>query len=217
MDEDGIVRLGRRAPDRRSSADLRHRDSGRAADRPALASPPDDRFRPRSLRSLRRAAVHDQRAPDHRARGGRRHRHRVLPSGGLRRAAERRPGRRPAECELAAADRGQPDLGSRLSRRRPAGRGLRCRRRLLDQRVHVPDLRGLPLGNSPAAAAGHSGSEPRPLARLEGRLQPHRPLARAPDRAHRLERGHVFERRSERRGAPACLPRLRCRDVRARA
>ena len=101
-------------------------------------------------------------------------------------------------------------LGSLVGGLLVAGSGVG--RRLLDQRVHLPHLRGLPLAGSRPAAAGHCRREPRPLARPEGRLRPGRALAGAPDRAHRLERGDVLERRSQRGGAAARLPRLQRRE-----
>ena len=198
--------MGGGAPHRRSAADVCDRAAGRSPDRPALAAPPDDRRRPHALRGLRRASVCDDRDAGRRARSDRRHRDRLLPAGGVRGPAEPRRRRRSLERERASPDRRQPDLGSRLSRRRRTRRGLRGGRGLLDQRVHLPDLRGLPLGDPWPAAAGHGRREPGPLARPEGRLRPGRALAGTPDRAHRLERGDVLQRRRQRGGAAARLP-----------
>ena len=73
---DALLGLDRRAPDRRPAADVRDRPARRAARRPASAPRPDGDRRPRALRRLRRAAVHDERDADRRARGGRRRRRR---------------------------------------------------------------------------------------------------------------------------------------------
>ena len=96
-----LVGLDRRAADRRHAADLRDRHARRAARRPALAAAADGRRRPRPLRRVRRAAVHDERDADRRPGRGRGGRDRLLPAG--RRTPGCRTSSRTRTCPSANA------------------------------------------------------------------------------------------------------------------
>ena len=161
-----VRQVGGRPPDRGLPAGHRHRRSRRPARRSSLAPPPDGRVGSRALRGLPGAAVRQQPAADHRPRGSCGLRHRLLPAGGVRGAAEPRHGPRAAERQRPRpVDRGDDDDHRPLDRRHPRRR-LGPRRRVLDQLGHVPLLgrpaRANPELTAPGGAHDHCGPLARP-------------------------------------------------------
>ena len=71
--------------------------------------------------------------------------------------------------------------------------------RLLVNAVHVPRLRAAHRRGSRRGCCRRRRRQPRPLARPRGRVRARLPLARAPDRARRLERRDGRERGGQRR------------------